>query len=94
MKTTIDLPDALMTDVKVLAARERRSLRNVVAELLASGLKSRVAEPVKDVSSLRAASARWLDDWFHLGESCAADAPSGASASQVLARDRSRQERR
>ena len=38
MKTTIELPDALMRTIKVKAAREDRKLKDVVAELLERGL--------------------------------------------------------
>lgn len=38
MKTTIELPDALMRDVKLRAVYERRKLKEVVADLLRKGL--------------------------------------------------------
>lgn len=38
MKTTLDLPDELMREIKVKAAREDRRLRDLVAELLRDGL--------------------------------------------------------
>jgi len=47
MKTTVELPDELMTEVKVLAARERRRLGAMMAELLQTGLESRTAHPAK-----------------------------------------------
>jgi hypothetical protein len=34
MKTTLDLPDDLMTAIKVRAAEENRRLKDVIAELL------------------------------------------------------------
>src|SRR5699024_10762471 len=40
MKTTLDLPDELMREVKVQAARSNRRLKDVVAELLERGLRS------------------------------------------------------
>lgn len=40
MKTTIDLPDELMREIKVRAAREDRKLKDLVAELLREGLSS------------------------------------------------------
>ena len=45
MKTTLELPDELMRSVKVLAARQNRRLKDVVAELLRRGL---AADPVVD----------------------------------------------
>jgi plasmid stability protein len=40
MKTTLDLPDELMREIKVRAAREDRKLKDLVAELLREGLTS------------------------------------------------------
>jgi plasmid stability protein len=46
MKTTLDLPDALMREIKVRAAREDRKLKELVAELLTRGLAAeRPARP-------------------------------------------------
>lgn len=41
MKTTLDLPDELMREIKVKAAREDRKLSEVLRELLGVGLSSR-----------------------------------------------------
>lgn len=38
MKTTLDLPDELMREIKVRAAREDRKLKDLVTELLRKGL--------------------------------------------------------
>lgn len=38
MKTTLELPDELMREIKVRAAREDRKLKDLVAELLEEGL--------------------------------------------------------
>ena len=38
MKTTLDLPDDLMREIKVRAAREDRKLKDLIAELLRLGL--------------------------------------------------------
>jgi plasmid stability protein len=38
MKTTLELPDDLMREIKVRAAREDRRLKDVVTELLRKGL--------------------------------------------------------
>jgi len=57
MKTTLDLPDALMKQVKLRAVREGRKLKDTVAELLHIGLAesrkpkpSGTAKPVMDKS--------------------------------------------
>lgn len=47
MKTTVELPDELMTEVKVLAARERRRLGEIMTELLQTGLESRATHAAK-----------------------------------------------
>jgi plasmid stability protein len=38
MKTTLEIPDDLMREIKVRAAREDRKLKDLVAELLRRGL--------------------------------------------------------
>ncbi len=39
MKTTIDLPDDLVRELKIRAVREDRKLKDLVAELLRAGLQ-------------------------------------------------------
>jgi len=41
MRTTLDLPNDLGTEVKIVAAQENRTLKEVISELLRAGLKSR-----------------------------------------------------
>lgn len=38
MKTTLELPDRLMRRVKIRAAQSDRTLKDVIAELIANGL--------------------------------------------------------
>lgn len=38
MKTTIDLPDELVREVKIYAAKEGRKIKDVVADLIVAGL--------------------------------------------------------
>jgi hypothetical protein len=38
MKTTLELPDDLMREIKIRAAREDRKLKDLIAELLRAGL--------------------------------------------------------
>ena len=38
MKTTLDLPDALVNEIKLRAAQDGRELKDTVAELLSRGL--------------------------------------------------------
>ncbi|MBV8084254.1 MAG: antitoxin [Chloroflexi bacterium] len=42
MKTTLELPDELMTALKVRAARENRRIKDVLAEALLRGLSPEV----------------------------------------------------
>lgn len=44
MKTTLDLPNALMRRVKIRAAAEDRKLKDVIAELLEKGMATPSAE--------------------------------------------------
>jgi len=41
MRTTLDLPDELLTEIKVMCAQERATLKELIAELLRIGIKSR-----------------------------------------------------
>lgn len=45
VKTTLDLPDDLMRDIKLRAVRENRKLKDAVADLLRRGLVQKDAEP-------------------------------------------------
>jgi hypothetical protein len=53
MKTTLDLPDELMREVKIRAVHEREKLKEVIAELLQAALgagkprRQRIPKPVK-----------------------------------------------
>jgi plasmid stability protein len=45
MKTTLDLPDALVKQVKLRALHEGRKLKDAVADLLRKGLAAATTEP-------------------------------------------------
>ena len=47
MKTTIDLPDDLIRELKFRAVRDRRKFKDLAAELLRSGLTVPNAKPKK-----------------------------------------------
>ena len=47
MKTTLDLPDDLMRDVKIRAANQHKKLKDTIAELLRKGIAAENAAPVK-----------------------------------------------
>jgi plasmid stability protein len=44
MKTTLDLPDKLMREVKIRAAQDNRKLKDLVAELLTRALADDAAQ--------------------------------------------------
>ena len=45
MKTTLDLPDELMKEVKIHAVRENRKLKDAIADLLRRGLARKAVQP-------------------------------------------------
>lgn len=57
MKTTLDLPDELMTAVKIRAARENRKLKDVISEALRRDLglvESQARRSVRDIKPVSA----------------------------------------
>jgi len=44
MRTTLDLPDDLMREVKIRAVKENRKLKEAIADLLRRGLSQRRSE--------------------------------------------------
>ena len=46
MKTTVDLPDDLVQEIKIRAVREKRKLKEAIADLLRRGLAGDVPLPV------------------------------------------------
>ena len=61
MKTTIDLPDQLLEDTKIAAARRRSSIKNLVIEGLQLVLKQETSVPSPDGPLAR------LRKGYHLG---------------------------
>lgn len=49
MKTTLDLNDALLTEAKMMAARQRTSLTRLIEEGLQLRLRAQRAAPAKSV---------------------------------------------
>ena len=68
MKTTLDLPDDLMTELKVRAARESRKLKDVMAEVLRRGLGSCAPCGKKSVRNIAPASVGEVLDEADLPE--------------------------
>lgn len=90
MKTTIDLPDELVTEIKIEAARQRKKLEELVPELVRAGLSSRRASAPAETQAME----RWLDEWLELGEQATRGLPPGPTATEILAADRGRLEQR
>lgn len=83
MKTTVDLPNDLLRDVKLRAAREGRKLKDEMAALLRKGLAASQAPPV---AGLPARSPRiGTDPRTGLPVIvCAADAPARRMTAEQL----------
>jgi plasmid stability protein len=53
MKTTLELPDELMREVKIRAVHEHKKLKDIVAELLRKGIaasspaRTKIPKPIK-----------------------------------------------
>lgn len=86
MKTTVDLPDALVMAVKVEAARRRMKLKVLVAELVEAGLRAHRGGGLAS----RDADERWLAEWVQLGAEATRGLASGPTAREILAADRGR----
>ena len=86
MKTTIDLPDDLLTDIKVEAARTHRKLKDLVPELLRNGLEVQRAS----VEPSTVKGQAWIDSWVALGRAATGGRQDGPTATEILARDRDR----
>lgn len=90
MKLTVELPDELMTEIKIEAARQRRKLKQLVPELLRAGLNARRPSNPPDGKAM----TKWLDEWVELGESAMQGLPASPTATELLAEDRGRLEKR
>lgn len=91
MKTTVELPDSLMTEVKILAAREQRKLGELMAELVRAGLDERTRG---GAAGSPASAEEWLAAWLQLADELMQDAPPGLTARALLDEERNRLERR
>jgi hypothetical protein len=47
MKTTLDLPDELMREVKIRAVHERKKLKDAIAEFIRKGMAAGRMRPAK-----------------------------------------------
>jgi len=90
MKTTLILPDDLMTEVKVLAARERRKLGEVMTELVQAGIESRARQRPGNAAA-RQKAREWLERWERLSADLSSALPAAeGSIVEEMIRDRER----
>lgn len=92
MKTTIELPNQLLDEVKTVAKREKRQIDEVVVELVREGLHHRPKpiEPNEDQFD----AEQWMRNWFALADEVMDNAPEGPTARELLEDERSRLDRR
>ena len=57
MKTTLDLPDDLMREVKIRAVHEHKKLKDTIAELIRKGMAAGRKRPPKTQSLAEALAA-------------------------------------
>ena len=90
MKTTLILPDELMTEVKVLAARERRKLGEVMTELVQAGIESRARQRPGNAAA-RQKAREWLERWERLSADLSSALPAAeGSIVEEMIRERER----
>jgi hypothetical protein len=90
VKTTIDLPDQLVLEIKIEAARQKKKLKELVPELVRAGLSARRKAAAPEGQAM----TKWLDEWVALGEAATRGLPPQPTATEVLSEDRGRLERR
>lgn len=71
MKTTLNLPDYLITEVKIRAANEKRKMKDVIADALERGLglSADLTSPLEQLQAYHAAGGldpqsaeKWISD--------------------------------
>ncbi len=87
MKTTVELPDELLTELKIIAARERRKLRDVMTEVVSVGLRCRQRPDVTD-HEREIGARRWLDAWADLGRKIEEASADPRTCVDILLKDR------
>lgn len=87
MKTTVEMSDTLLTELKVIAAREHRRLRDVMEEVVALGLRARREAPQREEEA-RARADDWVATWTALGERIERASVDERSCVEILIEDR------
>ena len=76
MKTTLDLPDELMREVKIRAVMEDKKLKELIPVLLKKGLEeTKTATPTRK----KLTGKEWVKQWSELGRKIEAASPDGPS---------------
>ncbi|MCX5975381.1 MAG: hypothetical protein NTV33_00735 [Coprothermobacterota bacterium] len=89
MKATMEISDDVYRRVKAKAALDGRRVREITLQLYQQWLKDGEEEPAAGQEA-----ERWLDDLLRLGEEAGRTVPPGPTATEILAKDRSRLDRR
>jgi len=85
VKITVEMPDDLMIQVKVEAARDRQKLKEILPELVGAGLEARR----KRQASAESFSAKdWLAAWQALGAEIERGSVDPRSLVEILDQDR------
>ena len=87
MKTTVEMSDSLLTELKIIAAREHRRLRDVMEEVVALGLRAR-EQPASNDAEARERAEVWLQEWRDLGRRIEEHSVDERSCVDVLLADR------
>jgi len=95
VRTTFELPDDLLLQIRSEAARSGVRLDQLVADLIQAGLAvRRLAEDVPPDTCDLGCSERWLEEWLSLGTEWSAAAQNDVTAAQILDDGRSRLDER
>lgn len=94
MKTTIELPQQLMEKVEKLAAREQRTVDELVTEIVRANIERLENRPRPAVSDQQLTPEQWMANWLKMADEAMRDAPPGPTAREILEEDRNRLERR
>jgi len=88
MKTTVEMPDDLMIEVKVEAARQRRKLKDLLPELVRAGLEARRTAHPSPGRWTREEVEAWLARMRAIGEDMERRSVDPRSAVEILLDDR------
>jgi len=88
VKTTLELPDELVVEIKVEAALRKKKLKELVPELVRAGLRAQREAAAPPPGAAR----RWLAEWVAEGRDATTSLPPSPTAREILDADRDRLE--